>query len=191
MNKKRQVQDFACTTSQPLTALELIQFCRVPAKATRDAEVCGLRKPKTKKKKAAGTATPVRIRDRPIVPGQRLIFKKQVLELLGLRSYSTLWSWMKQGTFPLPLELGPPNVRSSAIAWDAHEVFAWIATRPRRQFGQYEFRGLGATAEPTPPATPRDAATALAAVLGKPAAPPLKQPYAAKVVRRRPQERAR
>ena len=93
-------------------------------------------------KNTSDTAAPERTRrDAPIVPGQRLLFKPQVLQLLGLRSYSTLWQWMRDGAFPLPLELGPRHGRSSAIAWDANEVLGWIANRPRRQLGQHEFRG--------------------------------------------------
>jgi Prophage CP4-57 regulatory protein (AlpA) len=47
---------------------------------------------------------------------------------------------MKADQFPRPVELGPPGGRNSLIAWYAYEVHNWIATRPRRQFGQHEFR---------------------------------------------------
>jgi len=77
----------------------------------------------------------------PITPGQLLLFKRQVLELLGNPSYSTVWSWMVEGRFPLAVELGPPGRRSTMIAWYADEVHEWIATRPRRRLGQHEFRG--------------------------------------------------
>jgi predicted DNA-binding transcriptional regulator AlpA len=99
-----------------------------------------LRKAKTTK----AAATKRRRSARPIVPGQRLFSKAQVLELLGGVAYSTVWSWMIAGKFPAPLELGPHGGRSSTIAWDANEVLGWLGNRPRRQFGQHEFRGRAA-----------------------------------------------
>jgi predicted DNA-binding transcriptional regulator AlpA len=110
-------------------------------KGARITMVEAMRKPKAKTTTAAPASK--RQRHAPVVHGQKLLFKPQVLALLGLGSYSTLWQWMKDGWFPLPLELGPPNGRSSTIAWDANEVLGWIANRPRRQIGQqqHEFRG--------------------------------------------------
>jgi predicted DNA-binding transcriptional regulator AlpA len=101
-----------------------------------------LRKSSKAKKTKSGERK--RHREAPIKPGARLLFKPQVLELLGGLAYSTLWEWMKDGAFPLPLELGPSGGRSSTIAWDANEVFGWLANRPRRQLGQHEFRGRDA-----------------------------------------------
>ncbi|HXB77784.1 MAG TPA: AlpA family phage regulatory protein [Bradyrhizobium sp.] len=100
-----------------------------------------MRKPKAKTIEAGA---PERTRDAPIKPGQPLMFKPQVLELLGGLAYSTLWEWMRAGMFPLPLELGPRGGRSSTIAWHADEIHDWIANRPRRQLGQHEFRGRDA-----------------------------------------------
>ena len=77
-------------------------------------------------------------------PGRRLISKPQVLQLIGDPAYSTVWEWMRAGTFPLPIELGPPGGRSSMIAWYADEIHDWIANRPRRKLGQHEFRGRSA-----------------------------------------------
>jgi predicted DNA-binding transcriptional regulator AlpA len=71
----------------------------------------------------------------PIKPGQHLLLKPQVLELLGGVSYSTLWGWMNEGQFPHPLALGPPNGRTTKIAWISSEVHDWIASRPRRKIG--------------------------------------------------------
>jgi len=51
---------------------------------------------------------------------------------------------MRAGTFPLPIELGPPGGRSSMIAWYADEIHDWIANRPRRKLGQHEFCGRSA-----------------------------------------------
>jgi predicted DNA-binding transcriptional regulator AlpA len=67
------------------------------------------------------------------VPGQRLLSKADVLALLGIASYVTLYEWMRAGQFPLAIELGPPGGRSTKIAWLADEVHAWIASRPRRK----------------------------------------------------------
>ena len=97
---------------------------------------------KSQAKNAEGVA-PKRRRPghEPIRPGQRLLFKPQVINLLGGIAYSTLWSWMRQGLFPLPIELGPPGKRTTTIAWYADEVHDWITNRPRRKLGQHEFRG--------------------------------------------------
>ena len=77
---------------------------------------------------------------RPEVTGRRigaststsdLLSKAQVLEALGV-SYGTLFSWMRNGQFPLALELGPPNGRTTKIAWKKSEIDDWLANRPRR-----------------------------------------------------------
>jgi predicted DNA-binding transcriptional regulator AlpA len=70
-----------------------------------------------------------------IKPGQHLLFKPQVLELLGGAAYSSLWNKMVSDDFPLPIELGKPDGRTTRVAWIADEVYAWIATRPRRKIG--------------------------------------------------------
>ena len=36
-------------------------------------------------------------------PGRLLISKPQVLQLIGNPAYSTVWEWMRAGTFPLPI----------------------------------------------------------------------------------------
>ena len=72
----------------------------------------------------------------------RLVSKCEVLALLGgAVGYSTLWGWMREGRFPLAIELGPPGKRSTTIAWYRDEVLDWVAKRPRRQLGRHEFRG--------------------------------------------------
>jgi predicted DNA-binding transcriptional regulator AlpA len=108
--------------------------------------------------------------DVAIRPARRpLIFKAQLLEMLGDISPSTLWSWMAEGTFPAPLELGKSGGRGSACGWVADEVDQWIASRPRRKIGkgQHEFRGRReegdaepVTPEPPKPKTKRTAAAA-------------------------------
>ena len=62
----------------------------------------------------------------------RLLTKAEVLALLGV-TYTTVFTWMREGQFPLSIELGPPGGRSTKIAWLADEVYAWIASRPRRK----------------------------------------------------------
>jgi predicted DNA-binding transcriptional regulator AlpA len=104
-----------------------------------------MRKPIAKTNTEAGT--PERTGDAPDKSDQRsLMFKAQVLALLGNPAPSTVWEWMRAGKFPLPIELGPSGGRSSSIAWFADEIHDWIANRPRRQIGQrlHEFRGRDA-----------------------------------------------
>jgi predicted DNA-binding transcriptional regulator AlpA len=62
----------------------------------------------------------------------KLIFKPELLELLHV-SYSSIFSWMRAGKFPLAHIIGPSSGRSSRIAWYASEVQAWLASRPQRQ----------------------------------------------------------
>jgi predicted DNA-binding transcriptional regulator AlpA len=69
----------------------------------------------------------------PIRPGQQLLHRPQVLELLGV-GFGSLYAWMREGRFPLPIELGPEAGRNTAMVWFADEVFDWIAARPRRKF---------------------------------------------------------
>jgi predicted DNA-binding transcriptional regulator AlpA len=69
----------------------------------------------------------------PIKPGQQLLHRPQVLELLGV-GFGTLYAWMREGRFPLPIELGPTGGRNTAMVWFAVEVDEWIASRPRRKF---------------------------------------------------------
>jgi predicted DNA-binding transcriptional regulator AlpA len=70
---------------------------------------------------------------KPIKPGQVLLSKGQVLELLDDISYSCLFNWMRNGDFPLPIMLGPNNSRTSKMAWRADAVHAWIDSRPERK----------------------------------------------------------
>jgi predicted DNA-binding transcriptional regulator AlpA len=88
-----------------------------------------------------------------------LVFKVQLLEMLGGISPSTLWEWMKAGSFPCPIELGPSGGRGSACAWYLDEIDDWLATRPRRQIGQglhpYVGRREEGDAEPVQPAHPK------------------------------------
>ena len=76
--------------------------------------------------------TPSAIIDNGAPADIKLIFKPELLELLRV-SYSSIFSWMRAGKFPLVHIIGPSSGRSSRIAWFASEVQAWLASRPQRQ----------------------------------------------------------
>jgi predicted DNA-binding transcriptional regulator AlpA len=65
----------------------------------------------------------------------RLVNKDDVLALCDV-SVVTLWSWMKRGEFPLPLELGPPGGRTTKLRWREDAVMAWLESRPERRYPQ-------------------------------------------------------
>jgi predicted DNA-binding transcriptional regulator AlpA len=65
-------------------------------------------------------------------PTVRLIFRPELLALVGV-SYGSIFTWMRNGRFPLARELGPAGGRSSRIGWIESEVLDWIANRPKRQ----------------------------------------------------------
>src|SRR4051794_28711550 len=76
-----------------------------------------------------------RLKAGPVQPGQHLLLKPQLLELCGHPSYSTVWNWMREEGFPHPIEMGKANGRTTRVAWIASEVYAWLASRPRRAIG--------------------------------------------------------
>lgn len=76
--------------------------------------------------------------------------KNQVTALLGVGD-TRLWEWLRDGVFPAPIEIGPPGGRSSTICWFRVEIEQWLASRPRRQFGQHEFRGRRKDEPEAPP----------------------------------------
>jgi predicted DNA-binding transcriptional regulator AlpA len=82
----------------------------------------------------------------------QLISKPELLRLLGV-SYSSVFSWMRRGQFPLARELGPGG-RATKIAWRADEVAAWLASRPQRQIKPLP----GQTAQRLPAKNHRDKA---------------------------------
>ena len=112
-NRKQETASKRC--SVPVRFLS-----RVHADALNGGEA--MRKSKAKQNTEAGQPDKG-ARDGAAAPQQRsLMFKAQVLALLGDPSYSTVWEWMKAGKFPLPIELGPSGGRSSSIAWYADEI---------------------------------------------------------------------
>ena len=55
-----------------------------------------------------------------------LLARRQVQARIGGVGTSTLYRWVKEGSFPRPLQIGGKCVR-----WREDEVETWIATRPR------------------------------------------------------------
>jgi prophage regulatory protein len=60
-------------------------------------------------------------------PSKRFIFKGDVLERIGV-SYPCLWRWMRDGNFPVAVEVG------GRIAWLESDVDAWMLSRPLRNY---------------------------------------------------------
>ena len=68
-----------------------------------------------------------------VVARPRLLSKAEVLALLGV-SYTTVFTWMREGQFPLSIQLGPPDGRSSKDHLDRpDEVYAWVTARTKRK----------------------------------------------------------
>ena len=60
----------------------------------------------------------------------KLITVKDVLKITGYKSRTTLWRRVKAGDFPKPIALS-----NHATRWKAHEVEAWINSRPELEYG--------------------------------------------------------
>jgi len=58
--------------------------------------------------------------------GFRLLSKREVLAIANV-SYPTLWSWMRQGTFPRSRVVGGKSM------WLSTDIEAWLATLPVRK----------------------------------------------------------
>ena len=56
----------------------------------------------------------------------RVLRRREVEARVGV-SRSTLYEWMKQGEFPLPIKLG-----KRAVAWRESDVTAWLESRKTR-----------------------------------------------------------
>ena len=72
-------------------------------------------------------------------PVRTLISKRQLLQLIPL-SFSSIWTRMRKGEFPLSCQLDDAGSKSF---WYLDEVSAWIESRPRSQL-----KPLPAEAEP-------------------------------------------
>ncbi len=66
----------------------------------------------------------------PTPSNPKLVFRKEVLARVRV-SYPALWTWMRDGKFPLPVELVGSG-QSDHVAWIEAEIDEWFATRPRR-----------------------------------------------------------
>jgi prophage regulatory protein len=55
--------------------------------------------------------------------GKPIMRRQQVCDLLGI-TYSTLYEWVRTGSFPQPIHLG-----ANSSAWLADEVHAWLDQR--------------------------------------------------------------
>lgn len=57
-----------------------------------------------------------------------LLSARDVRELVGNISSSTLWRWVREDGFPPPIRLG-----ANRIAWRQSDLAEWIKTRPRAE----------------------------------------------------------
>ena len=64
----------------------------------------------------------------PVGKPRRLLSKREVLALVPV-SYTTLWSWMRQGQFPRSIVLGP----GSKVGWYEDSIAEWLASREPSQ----------------------------------------------------------
>lgn len=82
----------------------------------------------------------------------RLMSKGEVLDRVGV-SFPTLWRWMRADKFPRARDDGSGMMP----VWLAHEVEAWILSRPLRTFKGDVGPEFGPpTAVPTPPKAKRE-----------------------------------
>lgn len=57
----------------------------------------------------------------------RLIPKREMLQIVGVKSFTTVWQWMREGTFPLGLAIGAQTM------WRSDEIDEWLAAQQRRE----------------------------------------------------------
>ena len=57
----------------------------------------------------------------------RLIPKSEMLQIVGVKSFTTIWQWMREGTFPLGLAVGARTM------WRSDELEQWMARQSRRE----------------------------------------------------------
>ena len=67
---------------------------------------------------------------------RKLLRRKRVKELCGDPSNSSMWRWIKAGTFPAPVQIG-----EGSVAWWEDEILAWQQSRIRA--GGKHIRGHG------------------------------------------------
>ena len=54
---------------------------------------------------------------------------KDIIRVTGL-SRTSIWRYVKSGSFPKPVALGGPGSRSTG--WYAREIAVWLENRPRK-----------------------------------------------------------
>ena len=54
----------------------------------------------------------------------KLMRLPEVMEVIGIKGRVTIWRWVKAGTFPKPVKLGP-----RLHAWRRADIEQWIETR--------------------------------------------------------------
>ena len=59
---------------------------------------------------------------------RRFVFKGEVLERVGGVSGVCLWRWMRDGKFPVAVEVG------GRIAWLESDIDEWMLSRPLRSY---------------------------------------------------------
>lgn len=64
-------------------------------------------------------------------PAPRLLTSEEVMERVALKSYATLWTWVKEGKFPQPIA-PQGNTFRSKVRWREADIVSWIETRPER-----------------------------------------------------------
>jgi predicted DNA-binding transcriptional regulator AlpA len=62
----------------------------------------------------------------------KLLTAKEVMAKCGVKSWVTIWSWIKQGHFPPGRVIGSGNGRRSTLRWIESEVDLALVNMPRR-----------------------------------------------------------
>ena len=85
-------------------------------------------------KSTAAQAEPASKAAELVPTNKRFIFKGEVLERVGGVSGVCLWRWMRDGKFPMAVEVGGRS------AWLESEIDHWMLTRPLRKYKKAEGR---------------------------------------------------
>lgn len=70
----------------------------------------------------------LRASDRQSNAGLQKCFRRPAVEQITGLSRSTIYDWMKRGTFPQPVKLG-----ARAVAWRESDIVAWLESREERE----------------------------------------------------------
>jgi predicted DNA-binding transcriptional regulator AlpA len=62
----------------------------------------------------------------------RLLTKAEVMAKCNIKSWVTIWSWIKAGIFPAGRIIGPAAGRRSTLRWIEAEVDLALVNMPRR-----------------------------------------------------------